>query len=287
MDKSGFGLKLYRNLMFGGIFIFINIIMITGSFNAQAAEVIRINGSGSALDMMKPLVEAYSKNAPGVSFEIEKPLGSSGAMKALLAGALDIAMTSKPLDSDMIAKGAKLRPFGKTPLAIVTQKDNPKKNITTKELEDIYSGTLSKWANGENIRIVLRPNEDIDTKILKGLSSDMPQAMEKAQKRRGMLTATTDPESNEAVAKTVGSIGASGLTGVIAGKMPLHVLTLNGIMPKPETIADGTYPLAKEIGFVTTEKLPQAAEKFVEFVYSAKGLAIAKKSGVLPLTGTK
>jgi phosphate transport system substrate-binding protein len=218
---------------------------------------------------------------------MEKPLGSSGSLKALAAGALDIALTSKPLDAEMTGKGAKLRPFGKTPLAIVTQKDNPKKSITTRELEDIYSGTLSKWPNGETIRIVLRPNEDIDTKILKSLSPGMPEAMEKAQNRRGMITATTDPESNEAVAKTVGAIGASGLTGYIVGKAPLHVLTLNGIMPKPETLADGTYPLAKDIGFVTMGDLPPAAAKFIEFVYSAKGLAIAKKSGVLPSPGIK
>jgi phosphate transport system substrate-binding protein len=129
MNKSQFEVKRRRDLIIGSIVIFMGILLVTGSFDALAVEVIRINGSGSALDMMKPLVETYSKSTPGVSFEMEKPLGSSGALKALLAGVLDIALTSKPLDAEMTGKGAKLRPFGKTPLAIVTQKEHHNQGI--------------------------------------------------------------------------------------------------------------------------------------------------------------
>jgi phosphate transport system substrate-binding protein len=231
--------------------------------------------------MMKPLMEAYGKASRGVSFKMEKPLGSSGAIKALLAGAIDIAITSKPLKPEEIAQGGKLRYFGKTPLAIVTGKNVPQKTISTKELEDIYSGKTRKWPNGETIRVILRPNEDIDTTILKGLSPGMAEAVTKAQHRQGMIIAVTDPESNEAVSRTIGGIGASGLTGVLVGKVPLNVIALNGFMPSQKTLTDGNYPLAKDINFVTTGKLPHAAAKFLDFIYSKKGRAIAGKTGVL------
>ncbi len=256
-------------------------VVVSVTTSAQAAETIRINGSGSALDMMKPLTDAYRKNNPGITIVIEKPLGSSGAIKALLAGAIDIALTSKPLPPEDAANGAKIRYFGKTPLALVTGGGISLKNLSTIELENIYSGKTRKWPNGETIRVVMRPQHDVDTMILRGLSPGMAAALTKASRERGSILAVTDPESNEAVARVKGSLGASGLTGVLLGNNPLNVIALNGVMPSIKTLANGSYPLAKEIHFVTTGKLPPHVSKLLDFIYSARGRAIALKSGVL------
>jgi phosphate transport system substrate-binding protein len=262
-------------------FILLYLTFLSAPSSALAGETIRINGSGSGLEMMKPLMDAYRKTHPGVAFEMEKPLGSSGAMKALAAGAIDIAVTSKPLPPEAVAQGAKIRYFGKTPLAIITGKYIFQKNISTVELENIYSGVTRKWPNGETIRVVLRPQYDVDTMILRGLSPGMDAAITMATRQRGMIIAVTDTESNEAVAKTIGSIGASGLTGVVPSKRKLNVVALNGIIPSLIALGDGSYPLAKEIYFVFTGRLTEAAAKFLDFIYSNKGRTIAEKAGVL------
>jgi phosphate transport system substrate-binding protein len=261
--------------------VLINLLFFAGTPIIHAGDAIRINGSGSCLEMMRPLIEAYGKASWEVSFTMESPLGSSGSIKALLAGAIDIAVTSRPLKPEEIAKGGRLRYFGKTPLAIVTENRVPLKTISTHELEDIYFGRTSRWPDGEPIRIILRPDADIDTNILKGLSPGMYDAVFKAQLRRGMNIAVTDTESNELVSKTGGGIGASGLTGLYSGKYQLNLLALNGITPSRKTLADGRYPLAKEIDFVTAGKLSPDAAKFLDFIYSNKGRAIAEKTGVL------
>ncbi len=268
-------------------FILLNLLFFAAPSNSLAGEKICINGSGTGLEMMKPLMEAYGKINRDVSFEMEKPLGSSGAIKALLAGAIDIAVTSKPLEPEVISRGGKIRYFGKTPLAIVIEKSNPKKNISTKELEDIYSGIMKKWPNSEIVRPVLRPNEDIDTKILRGLSPGMDEAVTKAHRRRGMIIAVTDPESNEMVSKTIGAIGASGLTGILVNKSLLNILALNGVMPSRQSLADGSYPLSKDLNFIITDKLPSAAAKFLDFIYSKKGRAIAENADVLIIADNK
>jgi phosphate transport system substrate-binding protein len=267
--------------------LFLTVLFFAGPLHVLALDEIRINGSGTCLQMMKPLIEGFSRETRGVSVQMEKPLGSAGAIKALLAGAIDIAAVSRPLKPEEIAQGAKFRDFGKTPLAIVTEKSLPIKNISTRELEDIYSGKTVRWPNGETVRIIMRPNEDADTRIMKSLSPGMIEAITQAQQRRGLMIAVTDPESDEAVIKTRGAIGASGLAGVIAGKLPLNVLTLNGVKSSRENLANGTYPLAKDISFVTTGKLPDAAEKFLSFVYSKKGRSIAEKAGVLITVDSK
>ncbi len=247
---------------------------------AFGAETVRINGSGSALDMVKPMITAYRRLHPGVMIVMEKPLGSSGALKALLAGALDITVSSKPLKPEEEAQGARAREYGKTPLLFVTHRGVAVKGITTREAEDIYSGRVRNWKGGSQIRLILRPDGDIDTTILRGLSPGMDSAMTTASRQQGMTVAITDPEANEAVEKTPGALGASSLTSLLVNRPPLNPLSLNGVRGTVQTLANGTYPLAKDIRFVTTARTPAAALKFLEFVYSPQGRAIAEKSGV-------
>jgi phosphate transport system substrate-binding protein len=260
-------------------------VFCAGVQDAGAGETIRINGSGAPLELMKPLVQAYGKTKRGVSFEIRKPLGSSGSIKALLAGAIDIAVVSRPLKPEEIARGGMSKPFGRTPLAVVTHRDIRLKTISPRELEDIYAGRTKSWPDGETVRVILRPREDTDTKILKGLSPGMAAAVAAAHQRQGMRIALTDPESNEAVSRTPGGIGTAALAGVLVSGLPLNVVALNGVEPVRKTLADGTYPLAKEIIIATTGNLPDAASQFLEFVYSKRGRALAGKYGVL-VTGS-
>ncbi len=258
------------------------VLMVTAlSGICQAEDTIRINGSGSALDMMKPLIEAYKKTNQNIRIDMEKPLGSSGAIRALVAGALDIAVSSKQLKPDEAALGAQQKEYGKTPLAIITEKTVPHSNITTKELEDIYANRMTQWKNGEKIRLILRPDEDIDTKILRSLSPVLSDALTANKSHPGMIVAITDPESYSLISKTPGGIGATGLTSIIVEKLPLNILSLNGVKPTPKALADKTYPLAKEISFITTAKTSPAAMKFIRFIYSSQGRAIAEKTGVL------
>lgn len=255
--------------------------------DALAGEKIRINGTGTGVELFKPLTEEYLKLNQDILFEIEKPLGSSGAVKALIAGALDIAVISKTLNPDEAAQGIKLHYFGKTPLVIVTGSNVPVKEISTLELEEIYSGRTRKWSNGENIRVVLRPLADTGTKILRGLSTGMGEAVTLAQSRRGMVIAMTDPESNRSVANMVGSIGTAGLTNVLIEKRALKILSLNGIMPTTASLADESYPLAKELFFATKEQISESEQKFLDFICSERGRAIAENLGVLTSTGAK
>ena len=55
---------MLRNIIFiSFISIVINVFFVTVECNyILAAESIRVNGSGAALDMMKPVIAAYKKN---------------------------------------------------------------------------------------------------------------------------------------------------------------------------------------------------------------------------------
>ncbi len=272
----------FKSLILTALFL---VSSITTASTCQASETIRINGSGIALDMMRPLIAAYLRSNQNAHIEMGKPLGSSGATKALIAGALDMAVCSRGLNPEEAAQGVTQKKYGITPLVIATEKYVPKSGISTKELEDIFTGKLATWENGEKIRLVLRPQEDIDTKILRKLSSGMNSAIDTAHARTGMIMAITDPESYSAISRTPGGIGTTGMNSIISEKLNLKILSLNGIKPSLQTISNGTYPLTKEINFSITTKTPPAALKLINFIFSRQGRTIAEKSGVLVTAG--
>ncbi|HJW73732.1 MAG TPA: substrate-binding domain-containing protein [Geothrix sp.] len=247
---------------------------------SQGTQAIRINGTGSGLTLLKPIAEAYRRAHPEVRIDLGKPLGSSGAIKALLAGALDVAISSKPITAEASAKGARLWAYGKTPLALVAEADVPVAGLTTHQLEDVLAGRMTRWPQGAPLRLVLRPEGDADTQILRAFSPAMNQAMSQAQARPGMLLAVTDPEATTLISRTQGACGVSGLASVLGDGFPLKVLSFNGVHPTPAALANGTYPLAKDLHVVITARTSEAALAFVDFLYSPQGRALAQTAGV-------
>jgi phosphate transport system substrate-binding protein len=247
---------------------------------ACAGEPLRINGSGSALDFMKALLRSYAASHPQANVRIDPPLGSSGAVSALLAGALDLAVLSRLVSPDEQARGARARPYGRTPLVFVTNPAVKAKNVTTAELEAIYSGDRKAWPDGEPIRVIIRPKKETKTAVLTSLSPGMMKADALAREMPWAVVATTDPESDELVARTPGAIGATSLTSLFAGASTLNRLALDGVEGTPGSLAAGSYRLATEIVFVTTDRTPPEALALVEFAWSAEGQAVAARSGV-------
>jgi phosphate transport system substrate-binding protein len=247
---------------------------------SQGTQAIRINGTGSGITLLKPIAEAYRRAHPDVRIDLGKPLGSSGAIKALLAGALDVAISSKPLTPEDHAKGARLWTYGKTPLALVAEADVPVAGLTTRQLEDVLAGRMTRWPQGTALRLVLRPEGDADTQILRAFSPAMNQAMSLAQARPGMLLAVTDPEATVLISRTPGACGVSGLASILGDGFPLKILSFNGVHPTPAALANGTYPLAKDLHVVITARTSEAALAFVDFLYSPQGRALAQTAGV-------
>ena len=72
---------------------------LAGADRATAADTVRIGGTGSTLGDMKLLADAYARTHPDTKIVVLPYLGNVGGIKALRAGALDISLTTDPLNS--------------------------------------------------------------------------------------------------------------------------------------------------------------------------------------------
>ncbi len=71
------------------------------------AATLKIGGTGAALGTMRLLADEFVRLHPDTSIVIPDSLGSGGGIKAVLAGALDIALSSRQLKSKEKNAGAK------------------------------------------------------------------------------------------------------------------------------------------------------------------------------------
>jgi phosphate transport system substrate-binding protein len=262
-------MQLIRTRVITAIWILCGVITCVCP-GALIAETIKIGGTGVALRTMQILGEAYEKYDPGIKVEVVPGLGSSGARKALVAGAIDIAATATAGNQSENVPEARAVKYGRSALVFATRKTNPVSAVTTREIVDIWSGKTIKWPAGGRLRLILRPLSDSDTKVLKEFSAEMEQAVTNAHSRAGMKIAVTDHDSADMVEAIEGALGTSNLALIIAEKRALKPLSFNGEAPSVTTVADGSYPFFKSLYLVSTPKSAGASQKFIDFVVSAR-----------------
>ena len=268
--------------------LIVTIMSATFSTTVRAEGVVRVGGAGSGLGVMKILAEAFEKSHPETKIKIMPNLGSSGGIKALLHGAVDVAISGRALKVEELNGGAVAVECARTPFVFVTNRNVDKADLTTRELEAIYAGQHLKWADGTRIRLILRPAGDTDTTIVSSISKGMEQAVKAANARQNMILAVTDQEAVDMVSKTPGALSGATLAQLETEKHPVKVLSFNGIKPTSDALAKGRYTLVKPLYLVTTPKTPAPALQFIQFVRSARGRAILAKSVALPPhTGNK
>ncbi|MGB5062924.1 MAG: substrate-binding domain-containing protein [Candidatus Competibacter sp.] len=247
------------------------------------AETLTVGGMGSSVPLIEQWAEAYGNLNPDVRVHvIEPPMGSNGSIRAVLAGAIDLAVPGKPLTEDEKAQGGQDWVLGRTPFLVVTEKEPPPPGFTIEQLAAIYSGKITTWTDGSPIRLVVRSLSESDTLILRKLSPGMDQAVDAALARPGMLVAAHDLENIELLEKTPGSLGTTNLALVQAQNRKLNALPIDGKAPTLAALRQGTYPYFKNLYIVRGPKLSPAAQGFLEFALSASGKEILDRSGYVP-----
>lgn len=243
-----------------------------------AAETLRIGGTGAGLGTMRALAAEFSKTVP-VTVVVVPNLGSSGGLKALAEGAIDVAVSSRPLKAQETQQGLVATEYGRTPFVIVTSSKGAPGLKDVGELADIYAGRKTAWPDGMPIRLVLRPSHDGDAALLTSFSPGMKLAVEGALARPGMVIASTDQDAADTIERTPGALGTASLALIYSEKRDLKVLALNGVMPSARTAADGSYPYSKAMYLARKTGGKESAARFFEFMSSGQARQILTDSG--------
>ena len=227
---------------------------------------------------MRFLGDAFQKANPGIRVDISPGIGSSGSIKAVVAGRLDIGLSARAPNGEERGEGVVETKYARTPFVFGVNRTLKITGLTLDGVAAIYAGKRD-WENGKRIRLVLRPGEDSDIPVLRSMSPAMRAAVDAALLRNGMIEAPTDQDAADVIETVPGAFGGTTLALVLSEKRALRVVSLDGVMPSVRTMTDRSYPFSKTFFMVTRKNPSPPVRRFIDFVRSPAGSAILSRYG--------
>ncbi|OPZ84924.1 MAG: Phosphate-binding protein PstS 1 precursor [Firmicutes bacterium ADurb.Bin419] len=211
----------------------------------------------------------------------------------LFSGMVDIIFVAQPSKEQMeIAKASNLElqltPIGKEAFVFFVNSNNPVSEITTEQIQSIYSGKITNWkevgGKNEKIRAFQRPDnsgsQTMLQKLMDGKNLMTPPKEDVVKTMGGIIEQTASYRNYK------NAIGYSFL--FFATQMvkddKIKLLTVDGVYPDRDTIKSEKYPLSTDIYAVTVGKNRSPnVERLIEWILSPQGQYIVEKTGYTPL----
>jgi phosphate transport system substrate-binding protein len=212
-----------------------------------------------------------------------QPFNTASGIDAVSIGTADLAGSARASDGSAQNTNLTFTPVAWDALVMVTQSSNPIRNLTLKQVHDIYFGKITNWSEvgGNNAPIdlyaVASPGDGVEYSLRQLLfgRGDQPVAAPRLYVNTRKL--------EEGVELNPNGLGASTLAD-INGNPKLRAIPINGIAPTATTVGNGSYVLFTPIYLVTNPRSPKATEvaAFVDFLQTDAAKAAMRKHAVLP-----
>lgn len=248
------------------------------SVGTARAETLTLSGSSAGLGTLRLLAAEFIRQSPATQVTVVSRTGSSGGIKAVIAGAADVVVSARPLKADEAAAGAVAAEYGKTPFIFIT--NAPQAGF--KSLSDaaaIIAARRTAWEDGTPIRVIMQHETDTDTALLASLSPELKEALRAHFTRQGAMIAASDDEASTAVERSPGALATSTLAHVITYGRKVHPVPIGGVAPSVQSLADGSYPYAKTLYLVWNTSVSAPARRFLEFAASPAGRQVVRSTG--------
>lgn len=113
--------------------------------SAKPTGKIVVAGSSSVTPVMEKLKEAYLKINSGAQIDVQQSDSTTGVTSAI-DGICDIGMASRQLKDTELAKGVTSTTIATDGIAVVINKNSPVADLTSAQVEQIFTGNMSTWA---------------------------------------------------------------------------------------------------------------------------------------------
>lgn len=218
-----------------------------------------------------------------------QPFSTISGIDAALDGKADFAGSARPPFAKRTQEaGLTFTPIAWDGIALITHRNNPVKNVSLRQLNDIYYGRITNWQalGGPNLPIhlyaVASPLDGVEFSLRKYLYGRGNQPVIAPR-----LYINTQ-QLEDAVVLDPSALGASTMSSVM-GNRKLQMLDVAHVAPTPATIADGSYPLAIPLYLAVAPHAERyaAVEDFLTFLGTQKAQKIMREHHVVPYDGNQ
>ena len=268
------------------LLLLLPVLLTTGDRGVMAqpaSETLVFAGCDSNIPLTRLLARAFAQTHPEVKIQL-RTVGSTNGVALAAAGAIQIGLVSRPLRDVEEGLGLTFLPYARTAVIIGADPDTPDTTLTAADLLSFYRGTKLTWNSGREITFLTREEGDSSVASLKQAMPGFAEAYAAGSNTSHWTILYSEPRMHEALLTLPFALGLSDLGTTTLERLPIKVLSIDGIAPTPENIASGRYPFIKTLGFVWREDtLPASVRAFVKFVQSDDGAGLLRAHGYLPV----
>jgi phosphate transport system substrate-binding protein len=247
---------------------------------------LQIEGSTTVGPIADAFAEVFKSNNPGLSITVNKT-GSGNGAAALVDNRCDIAIMSRFMKEKEFKKAVENGVFpvahvvAMDGVCVVVHPSNPVRGLTTSQVRDIYTGKINSWKElgGPDMPIVV-----ISRDTSSGTYETFHKLVMKKEKMASKVEyVSSNPQAHARVKTTAGAIGYVGI-GFLDDNV--KALMMDGVMPSRQTIASGTYPVARPLFLFTNgyPKLGSVTHQFCSFYLTETGQEIVEAKGFISVT---
>lgn len=256
------------------------VLFVSGCGRSEigSSQQLRVTGSTTVLPIAEVAAEDFMAENSGLRVLVAG-VGSSEGIESVGSGRSDIGTSSRDLKDEEKGLGLVDTPIALDAIAVIVHPGNPVQSLTTSQVADIFEGKITNWkevgGRDEEIGLVNRDEasgtREAFTKIvLKGGDFDPTAAV---------LPGTGQVRS--VVAQSPIAIGYISLGFV---NDSVKAISVDGIAPNEETVADMSYPVSRVLHFFTKGEPAGLAKSYIDYVLSSRiQEEVVRKAGFLPI----
>ena len=248
------------------------VVLGAGCTSSTNSTKLQLAGSTTVQPHAEALAKAFQANNSSVQVFVQGG-GSSAGVTAVGTGTADIGMSSANLSKSQLSQYPNLKvvPIAVDGIAIVVNPQNPINNLTLSQTRDIFTGNVTNWnqVGGSDAKINVVNREE---------GSGTRDGIQKIVLKGGNFSSGGITQSSTGAVRSyvAGDPNAIGYISFAEVDNSVKALSIDGVAPTYATIANGTYPIQRDLLFVTNGDPSGNAKAFIDFTLSPAGQAILK-----------
>ena len=203
--------------------------------------------------------------------------GSGMGIKQVSTGLIDLANSGRKPTASEVKKGdLKIFRFAVDGIGIVINPNNPISNLTTKQLQDIFSGKISNFKElglkAAPINLYTRDESSATRKVF------WKKALKKSDIAKSARVVSSNAAMKTAIKNDPNAIGILSL-GLIDDKV--KAISINGVFPSLVNVINSSYTVARGLYLLSSGEPKALAKTYIEYMRSPEGAKIVTKYGFI------
>jgi phosphate transport system substrate-binding protein len=257
---------------------------------AAQPESISVSGSTTVLPIAQAAADAYEKLHPEANIQVSGG-GSGVGVAAVGAKTVDIGMSSAAITPAQMKQYPSFNVItvAHDGIAIIVNPQNTIQYITLDQVNQIYTGKITKWTQITGASV---PNTNNQIVLIGRDSSSGTRTyfdqtvLNNGKPATSMLEQNSNGAVAQSVAQTPGAIGyvSIGFLSSDVKALPIWYNAQSMIVPSQATVANKTYPISRDLYMITNGQPTGLAKDYIDFILSPDGQKIVSDQGYVPLT---